>query len=310
MTTISDTEPQAPAESVAYETCEQCDSPVESTQRYCVVCGTHRRHVPDPAARFHASATSRHQSATRAARGPAGPRRRSFGLGTALAIALIPLAVAAGVLIGHSGNDSNSKLIAALRAQKPTVVNVGGGSQAGTPVSTGTGAASSAAAAPVASTFSLKHGYAVELQTLPANGTTQATATAAEAAARSKGASAVGLIRQADFKITPQPPGDAYVIYSGQYSSSSAATSALGKLKHAFPSAKVISVSSASSGGGQVPGKVLSSTAYGTAHQIAGYKPTASQEQNDGKIVNQISKEINSNYTKSQQGLPDAISVP
>jgi hypothetical protein len=150
----------------------------------------------------------------------------------------------------------------------------------------------------------------VELQTLPATGTTQATATAAEARARSKGASAVGLIRQADFKVTPQPAADAYVVYSGQYSSSSAATSALAKLKHAFPAAKVISVSSTSSGSGQVGGKVLSSTSYGTAHQIAGYKPTAGQESSDGKIVNQISKEINGNYTKSQQGLPDAISVP
>lgn len=310
MTTISETEPRAPAEPVAYETCEQCDAPVEAAQRYCVVCGTHRRHVPDPAARFHAGATSRHRSATRSARGPAGPRRRSFGLATALAIAVIPLAVAAGVLIGRSGNDSGSKLIAALRAQKPTVVNVGGGSQAGTPVASSTvaSAASSTAAAPAASTFSLQHGYVVELQTLPAKGTTQATVAAAEARARSKGASAVGLIRQADFKVTPQPPGDAYVIYSGQYSSSSAATSALAKLKHAFPSAKVISVSSSASS--QVSGQALSTTSYGTAHQITGYKPTAGQVSSDGKIVNQISKEIGGSYTKSQQGLPDAISVP
>jgi hypothetical protein len=307
MTTISQSEPLAPAEPVAHETCEQCDAPVEATQRYCVVCGNHRRHVPDPASRFLSGATSR--SRTVVARVPGAPRRRSFSLATALAIAAIPLALAVGVLIARSGNDSNSKLIAALRAQKPTVVNVGGGSQTGTPVASST-VASTATVTPSAltSTFSLQHGYAVELQALPAHGTTQSTVSAAEAHARAKGAGAVGLISQSAFKVTPAPAAGDYVIYSGQYSSSSAATSALAKLKHAFPAAKVISVSSTSTGGGST--KVLSTTQYGSAHQVTGYKPSASQISQGGQIANQVSKEIGNNYTKAQQNLPDAISVP
>ena len=56
-------------------------APVESTQRYCVVCGTRRKHVHDPAARFLADATA----LARAERpGPAASPRRSSGLGLAL----------------------------------------------------------------------------------------------------------------------------------------------------------------------------------------------------------------------------------
>ena len=86
-----------------YETCEQCHAPVEANQRYCVMCGTRRRHVYDPAARFLSDASSRSRSAARVARGPVAPKRRSPGLALALVLAAIPLAVAAGVLIGGRG---------------------------------------------------------------------------------------------------------------------------------------------------------------------------------------------------------------
>ena len=161
---------QPPAE---YETCEQCEAPVEANQRYCVVCGTHRRHVYDPAARFLADATSRSRSAARIARGPAATKRRSPGLALALVLAAIPLAVAAGVLIGDRGNDSNTKLLAALRAQKPTVVNVEGGGAATALATASTTGAAAATATPVArltSNFGLQQGYAVEIETLRAPG--------------------------------------------------------------------------------------------------------------------------------------------
>ena len=296
---------QAPAE---FETCEQCAAPVEADQRYCVVCGTHRRHVYDPAARFLADATSRSRSASRIARGPVAPKRRSPGLGLALVLAAIPLAVAAGVLIGGRGNDANSKLLAALRAQKPTVVNLEGGRTAGAATTTagaaGTGGATATPVARLTSSFGLQQGYAVELETLPGSGTTQATV-AAEGHARARGATAVGLISQADFQITPAPPAGDYVIYSGQYRSSAEATAALAKLQHAFPAAKVIAVRPVGSSS-----QVLSTTAYGSAHQVSGFKPSAGQLATGAKVVNQVSKEITGNYVKSQQGLPDAISVP
>ena len=296
---------QSPAE---YENCEQCAAPVEANQRYCVVCGTHRRHVYDPAARFMAGATSRSRSASRIARGPAAHNRRSPGLALALVLAAIPLAVAAGVLIAGRGNDTNGKLLAALRAQKPTVVNVQGAGTTSGATTASTSGATTAAATPVArltSSFSLKRGYAIELQTLPGSGTTQAKVAAAEQHARARGATAVGLITQADFRITPAPPAGDYVIYSGQYHSSADATAALAKLKHAFPAAKVIAVAPA---GGSTP--VLSTTSYGSAHQVSGFKPNASQLAAGGKEAQQVSKEITGNYVKSQQGLPDSISVP
>jgi hypothetical protein len=117
----------------------------------------------------------------------------------------------------------------------------------------------------------------------------------------------VGLISQADFKISPAPPAGDYVIYSGQYPTSAAAAAALVKLKHAFPSATVISVRSVSSAGA---GQVLAKTAYGSAHQVSGFKPSASQLASGAKVVGQESKQTNGSYVKSQQGLPDAISVP
>jgi hypothetical protein len=293
----------------AYESCEQCAAPVEATQRYCVVCGTRRKHVYDPAARFLAEAGGR----TRRTRGggpPARPPRRTASLGLALALAAIPLAVAVGVLIAGSGNTVNNKLLAALRAEKPPVVNVtGGGGSSATSAGTTAPSSTTTPVARLTSTFAQQQGYAIELQTLPGSGTTQATVTAAENKARSHGATAVGLISQSDFKVTPAPPTGDYVIYSGHYSSSSAATAALDKLGHAFPSARVIHVTSATAAA-TASDKVLSRTQYGSAQQVTGYKPSASQLTTGGQIASQESKEENGPYVKSQQGLPSVISVP
>jgi hypothetical protein len=302
-------QPTAAMPAAEYESCEQCAAPVEATQRYCVVCGTRRKHVYDPAARFLAETTGRHRSVRGARHGSSAPRR-SPGLGLALALAAIPLAVALGVLIARPGNNVNSKLLAALRAEKPPVVNVnGGGPTSGASTASTTAAATTTPVARLTSTFGRQQGYAIELETLPGSGTTQATVAAAEGKARARGATAVGLISQADFKLTPAPPAGDYVIYSGQYSSSAAATAGLDKLKHAFPSARVIAVRSASAAAASST-PVLSSTQYGSAHAVSGYKPSSGQLSQGAQIVNQESKETNGNYTKSQQGLPDAISVP
>ena len=69
---------------------------------------------------------------------------------------------------------SNSKLLAALRAEKPPVVNVNGGGTASgaTAASTTIAAATSTPAARLTSTFGLQTGYAIQLQTLPGSDTT------------------------------------------------------------------------------------------------------------------------------------------
>jgi hypothetical protein len=113
-----------------YESCEQCGSPVDANQRYCVVCGSRRKHVVDPALRHLASAGARTRGAAKGGT-PSGRPRRSAGLGTALVIAVIPVAVALGLLIGRSDNGANAKVLAALRATKAPVVNVTAGSGSG-----------------------------------------------------------------------------------------------------------------------------------------------------------------------------------
>jgi hypothetical protein len=306
-------QPHAAEAQMAYEACDQCGAPVEFSQRYCVVCGTRRKHAYDPAAQFLSAATSRARAPAAPTRSSGPRRRRSFGLGTAAVLAVIPLAVAVGVIVGHSGNTADQKLLAALRAQKPTVVNVAG---AGGTAAAANGATPSEVSTSVAtrlrSDFSLTRGYAVQLQTLAA-GATQTTVTGDERAARAKGATAVGLISQSDFRVTPSPPAGGYVIYSGQYRSKAAADPALAKLANTFPGAKVIAVQSSSSSSSSATagaGKVLTSSSYGSAQQVTGFKPTSSQVAAGGQIVNRISKESNGSYVNGQNGLPDAISVP
>ena len=228
--------------------CEQCGAPVDETQRYCVVCGAHRRHVNDPAARYLASATNRTRVAAATPRPRSTATKRSHGLGTALVLAVIPLAVGLGVLVGRASNNGDDKLIAALRAQKPEIVTNGGGSSApaaaAAPAAT-TSTATTSTVSTLTSTFPLQSGYSVELQTLPAHGTDSATVTTSEHAAEANGATDVGLIVPGDFKVTPAPPAGAYVIYAGAYGSRSGAEGALSRLRQKFPQAEVIQVQSA-----------------------------------------------------------------
>jgi hypothetical protein len=301
----------APAGETNYEACDQCSAPVDSNQRYCVVCGTRRKHVYDPSASFLSSATSLARSKRSPARGAGGRKRRSFSLGTAAVLVAIPLAVAAGVLVERGANGTDSKLLAALKAQQPTVVNVGAAAGA-------SGASTQASSTPVVaptptlvSTFALASGFAVELQAIPSHGATQASVAATKQKLKAKGAGALGLITASGSRITPSPPAGDDVIYSGQYKTKSAADAALAKLKHSFPAAKVISVRTASAATGAAGGgKVLAKTANGTADQATGYKPSASQLAAGAQAASKTAKETNGNYVKSQQGLPDQVSVP
>jgi hypothetical protein len=111
----------APAESATIQQCDECGAPVDKDQRYCVSCGAHRRHVNDPAARYLSQATARSRTSKGAATARKAPRggARSRGVGLALAIALIPVAAAAGVIAGRSSNNNDAKLIQALDRRQP-----------------------------------------------------------------------------------------------------------------------------------------------------------------------------------------------
>jgi hypothetical protein len=282
-----------------YERCEHCAAPMERSQRYCVVCGTHRRHVRDPAASYLSTATARTRRS-----GQAQPRRgakHSPGLGTALVLAVIPIAVGLGVLVGRASNNGDDKLIAALRAQRPAVVAAG---TAGTDV-----AASASTRSVLKSDFPLQNGYAVQLSTVPRSGATNVKQD--ETSARAKGAAQVGLILQSDYKITPAPPSGAFVIYSGAYKSQSQAQTALKKLAKSFAGAKVIHVQTTTSGSSSTAStKVLARTPYGVVHQVTGYQPTKSQLAAGGQIVKKVAKTLGKSYVNAQRGLPDVIPVP
>jgi hypothetical protein len=285
--TVEITPPQTP-----YEQCDQCGAALDNAQRYCVVCGAHRRHVRDPAARYLSRATGR---ARTTALSGSPPRKRGASLGTAVVVAVIPLAIGLGVLVGRASTGGDNKLIAALRGQHAQVIT--SGSSVGT---------QSASTTTLSSSFPLQSGYAVELQTLPRSGTTQASVTSAESSARSKGAHQVGLIVQTQYKVSPAPPSGAYVIYAGAFKTQSGAQAELAKLSHKIKGAKVIHVTSLASGAG----KVLAHTKFGAAHQVAGFHATQTQLAEGGQVVKKIQSSFNKSYVQSQRGLPDQISVP
>jgi hypothetical protein len=102
-------------DSAAALRCDDCGAAVDSVQRYCVVCGAHRRGVRDPAARYLSEASARGRLTTRAAARPVAraARRRTLSTGTALLLALIPAAGVAGYVIGDSGSSAPAPAAAA-----------------------------------------------------------------------------------------------------------------------------------------------------------------------------------------------------
>jgi hypothetical protein len=147
------------------------------------------------------------------------------------------------------------------------------------------------------------------VSTLPGS-SRQATVNAAEKAARTKGATHVGLVTQTDYKITPKPKGGPDVIYSGAFKTRTAAKQALAKLKAKFPQAEVIALSANGASNTAGAGKVLAKTHYGTANQVTGFKPTKASLAQGAQVVNKVAKTLGKSYVGSQTGLPSQVSVP
>ncbi len=123
----------------AHAQCDACGAVVAHDQRYCVVCGTQRRHVRDPAVRFLSRATADARAQRARQRAGTATARRAPSLAAALLVAVIPLALALGVLVGRASTSGDAKLIAELQARKPEVITTAG-------TSAGTRAASTATA--------------------------------------------------------------------------------------------------------------------------------------------------------------------
>ena len=113
------------AKAQGVEPCEECGAPMDPQQRYCVECAARRGNGSNPASRYFAamSKKSRRPLIKGQAKSPGGgSRAAAVGF-----FALLPIAVALGVVVGRSGSgDSNEEaLLKALhQAEKQQVAAV------------------------------------------------------------------------------------------------------------------------------------------------------------------------------------------
>ncbi|MFL5872830.1 MAG: hypothetical protein ACJ75T_05065 [Solirubrobacterales bacterium] len=125
----------------AYEPCEECGAPMDPQQRYCVECAARRGNGANPASRYFATMSKR-------ARRPLAPPPTKQGVSSRAAavgfFALLPLAVALGVMVGRgdSGSDNSDALLQALKERQATAA-----STAAVPSATAKGAAKAKARA-------------------------------------------------------------------------------------------------------------------------------------------------------------------
>jgi hypothetical protein len=101
-----------------YEPCEECGAPLDPQQRYCVNCAARRGNGANPSSRYFAAISQR---ARRPAIRPSAVKPSSSSRAAAVAFfALLPIAVAIGVVVGRSGNDGgeNEALLEALHRQE------------------------------------------------------------------------------------------------------------------------------------------------------------------------------------------------
>jgi hypothetical protein len=117
---VSEQSPLAKAQ--GHEPCEECGAPLDPQQRYCVECAARRGNGSNPASRYFAAMSKKsRRPLTKAQAKPPGGGSRAAAVGF---FALLPIAVALGVVVGRSGSgDSNEEaLLKALhQAEKQQV---------------------------------------------------------------------------------------------------------------------------------------------------------------------------------------------
>jgi hypothetical protein len=96
---------------------------------------------------------------------------------------------------------------------------------------------------------------------------------------------------------------------AGQSTSTVAATR---KVSHARPShrAKWTAHATNATPSTKNAGKVISTTQYGSAQQITGFKPTRSEQQQGAQATQQVQKSKGQSYVNSQSNLPSQVVVP
>ncbi len=103
-----------------YEPCEECGAPLDPQQRYCVNCAARRGNGSNPSSRYFAAMSKKARrplTKGQAARPSNNSRAAAVGF-----FALLPIAVALGVVVGRSGSDNSNEdaLLKALKRQEST----------------------------------------------------------------------------------------------------------------------------------------------------------------------------------------------
>ena len=109
---MSDESPLAKPQGL--EPCEECGAPMDPQQRYCVECAARRGNGSNPASRYFAAMSKKsRRPLTKSQAKPPGGGSRAAAVGF---FALLPIAVALGVVVGRSGGSGDSNEEALLRA--------------------------------------------------------------------------------------------------------------------------------------------------------------------------------------------------
>ncbi len=116
-----------------YEPCEECGASLDPQQRYCVECAARRGNGANPSSRYFAAMSKRARRPLARPAAKAGPSSRAAAVGF---FALLPIAVAIGVVVGRSGSDGNENeaLLEALRNQNAAVASTTAAGPAATAV--------------------------------------------------------------------------------------------------------------------------------------------------------------------------------
>ena len=109
------------------EPCEECGAPMDPQQRYCVECAARRGNGSNPSSRYFAAMSKKsRRPLTKGQAKSAGGGSRAAAVGF---FALLPIAVAIGVVVGRSGSGEgdNEALLKALRGQESAVAATAAG---------------------------------------------------------------------------------------------------------------------------------------------------------------------------------------
>jgi len=118
--TMSEQQAQPVEAAGEYPRCGECGAPVDTDQRYCVICGAHRAKAPDPVAQYLSEASSalsrvRAAEAAQLARTRRGPGAVSAKLATLLVV--IAAAIGFGLGDASGGNTVVSKHVSSTASK-------------------------------------------------------------------------------------------------------------------------------------------------------------------------------------------------